>query len=146
MSKMHCTCVSFRGETLVWKNWYFFLYFSDIGQKVFDFMSIFFGQISKNCILRVYWNNVEKKIPEKYPKIFKNLFTHPTKKLQLFVQFLFQWGGQKCTLRVHMNSSTKNIFKNWFTFSNFSDSDWKKFRSPGKLFWAGLTNLLFTSP
>ena len=39
-----------------------FLNFSDIGRKVFDFVSNVFGQISQNCTLRVYWNTVGKKI------------------------------------------------------------------------------------
>ena len=87
-----------------------------------------------------------KKLLEKKSWVFLIFFRRLSKKILAPYPFFFRWSCQKCILRVHGNTSMKNVFeKILYDFTSFSDFDWKKNQLSGTHFSAGLKKLHFAS-
>ena len=100
-------------------------------------------KLLSTCLQQQFENKIFLKKSVEFFHFFRKL---SQKNFWIFRNF-FQWGWQKCILRVHRNiSSKKCILKNFIhVFFTFSEIDRKKFRPSDKIFYAGLWKLHFTS-
>ena len=81
----------------------------DIEQKVFALLSVKCCRATKTAFCVFTGTVWTKKVREKKVWVFLT-FSGFERKNFGFLSFFFRWSCQKCILRVHGNTSTKNVF------------------------------------